>query len=229
MNKSTSMRRFSLTLTGIGAILLLIASAGCVNCSCVKTPSGVPVTEKKADATGFTRVNRDVGGTLMGSQEIVAGIDRLAHSIMQIPEIAKTRGISRVVMEPLVNETRFPINKDLILTRIRGLLNEKTRSKVQFVAREYASALNQQRFLKQDGQVTGTADPDFVEGGVNDVDFFLVGKLQAETVQTSAGISDYILLSLQLFKVRTGKFVWEGQQEIRRRTSANNVTEESFR
>lgn len=185
-----------------GTLLVGCASTG------VKNPSGVPVTEMRADERGF------VAGTGIESQDLVAVTDKMARSILGIPEIASAQGIPRIVLEPVVNETRFPINKDMFLTKIRGQLNIKARNKVRFLAREQMATLEREQALKQSGQVTSSSDPHVVE--FKGADFFLTGKLQGLTTRTSAGTSDYILYSFQLIDARTSDIVWEDQADIKK-------------
>jgi penicillin-binding protein activator len=188
--------------TALGGLLAGCASSG------VKNPSGIPVTQMKADERGF------VAGTGIESQDLVAVTDKMARSILGIPEIANAQGIPRIVLEPVVNETRFPINKDLFLTKIRGQLNVNARNKVRFLARENMTALERERSLKQAGQVTSGSDPNVVE--FKGADFFLTGKLQGLTTRSSAGTSDYIHYSFQLIDARTSDIVWEDFADIKK-------------
>ena len=55
--------------------------AGCAS-SGVKNPSGVPVTRMNADEQGF------VAGTGVESQDLVAVTDKMARSVLSIPQIA---------------------------------------------------------------------------------------------------------------------------------------------
>ncbi len=198
-NSFTSVSLIALTIAGL--------SAGCAS-SGVKNPSGVPVTEMRADERGF------VAGTGVESQDMVAVTDKMARSILSTPEIANAQGIPRVVLEPVINETRFPINKDIFLTRIRTELNTKARNKVRFLAREQMKALERERDLKQSGLVTSSSDPNVVE--FKGADFFLTGKLQGMTTRTSAGTSDYVLYSFQLIDARTSDIIWEDSAEIKK-------------
>ncbi|MEW6305951.1 MAG: CsgG/HfaB family protein [Verrucomicrobiota bacterium] len=189
--------------------LLVVASGLLAGCATgVKNPSGVPVTEMRPDERGF------VAGTGVESQDLVAVTDKMARSILGIPEIANAKGQPRIVLEPVKNETRFPINKDMFLTRIRTQLNSKSTGKVRFLARENMAALERERDLKQSGQVTATSDPNVVE--FKGADFFLTGKLQGLTTRTSQGTSDYILYSFQLIDARTSDIVWEDAAEIKK-------------
>src|SRR5262245_15247656 len=68
---------------------------GCAS-SGVKNPSGTAVTEMKADERGF------VAGTGVESQDLVAVTDKMARSILTIPEIANAQGVPRIVLDPVV-------------------------------------------------------------------------------------------------------------------------------
>jgi PBP1b-binding outer membrane lipoprotein LpoB len=194
-----------------GSIFTAAAAAvwlcGCAS-SGVRNPSGVPVTQMRADEQGF------VAGTGVESQDLVAVTDKMWRSILTIPQIANAQGTPRVVLDPVENATRFPINKDIFLSRIRAELNSKARGKVIFLARERMATLQHERQLKQSGQVTASADPNVVE--FKGADFFLTGKLSGLTTRTSAGTSDYILYAFQLVDARTSDIVWEDSAEIKK-------------
>ena len=181
--------------------------AGCASTG-VRNPSGVPVTQMPPDQQGF------VAGTGVESQDLVAVTDKMARSILSTPQIVHAQGVPRVVLDPVINNTRFPINKDIFLDRIRALLNSKARGKVIFLARERMKTLEHERQLKQSGQVTSSYDPNVTE--FKGADFFLTGKLDGLTTRTSAGTSDYILYAFQLIDARTSDIVWEDSAEIKK-------------
>ena len=187
--------------------VLLALITGCAS-SGVKNPSGIGVTEMRADEKGF------VAGTGVESQDLVAVTDKMARSILDTPQVRNAPNPPVVVLDPVLNETRFPINKDMFLTRIQVLLNSKCEKKVQFLARDRMAALERERDLKRTGQVTSGSDPQLVEfkGG----DFLLTGKLQSLTTRNSRGISDYILYSFELVNARTSEIVWQDFAEIKK-------------
>jgi PBP1b-binding outer membrane lipoprotein LpoB len=162
----------------------------------------------KADERGF------VAGTGVESQDLVAVTDKMARSILAIPQIAGASTAPRVVLNPVTNDTRFPINKSLFLDRIRAMLNSQARGKVVFLAREQMEALERERQMKIAGQVTSTSDPNVVE--FRGADYFLTGKLSGLSTRTRAGTSDYILYSFQLIDARTSDIVWEDFAEIKK-------------
>lgn len=186
---------------------LAFVLAGCAS-SGVKNPSGTGVTEMRPDERGF------VGGTGVESTDIVSATDKMAREILNLPEIANAQGVPRIVTEAVINNTRFPINRTIFLTRIRQQLNEKARGKVRFLARENMATLEKERQLKQTGQVTASSDPNVQE--FRGADYFLTGKLEGQSTRTSQGISDYIFYSFQLIDARTTEIVYEGAYEIKK-------------
>lgn len=191
----------------VSALALAGLISGCASTG-VKNPSGVPVTQMRPDEQGF------VAGTGIESQDLVAVTDKMSRSILTTPQIVNAQGTPRVVLDPVINETRFPINKDIFLTRIRAELNTKARGKVIFLARERMAALEKERQMKQSGQVTASSDPNVVE--FKGADFFLTGKLSGLSTRTTAGTSDYILYTFQLVDARTSDIIWEDSAEIKK-------------
>lgn len=194
----------------VAPILSMAVAAVLVGCATqgVRNPSGVRVTQMNADEQGF------VAGTGVESQDLVTVTDKMARSILSTPEISRAQGVPRVVLDPVINNTRFPINKDIFLTRIRTQLNSKAMGKVRFLARDRMTTLERERDLKQSGAVTSNSDPNVVE--FKGADFFLTGKLEGMSTRTSQGTSDYILYSFQLIDARTSDIVWEDAAEIKK-------------
>jgi len=180
---------------------------GCAS-SGVKNPSGVPVTRLNPDEQGF------VAGTGIESQDLVAVADKMARSILAIPQIANAPTPPVVVLDPVENKTRFPINKDIFLTRIRAQLNSRAQGKVIFLARDRMATLERERNLKREGAVTASADPQVQE--FKGADYFLTGTLEGLSTRTRAGTSDYILYAFQLIDARTSAIVWEDMAEVKK-------------
>lgn len=195
-------------ITQFPSVLLIpLLLAGCAS-SGVKNPSGVPVTHMTADEQGF------VAGTGIESQDLVTVADKMARSIVGIPQIASAAAPPVVVLDPVDNQTRFPINKDIFLTRIRVQLNSKAAGKVVFLARDRMAALEHERKMKQEGGVTANSNPNVQE--FKGADYFLTGTLQGLSTRTKAGTSDYILYAFQLIDARTSAIIWEDSAEIKK-------------
>lgn len=181
--------------------------SGCAS-SGVKNPSGVPVTQMRPDEQGF------VAGTGVESQDLVAVTDQMARSILGIQQIANAPTPPIVVLDPIENNTRFAINKDLFLTRLRSELVKKSGGKVMFLARERMAALEKERNLKREGAVTANSDPNVQE--FKGADYTLTGTLGGLSTRTRAGTSDYILYEFQLIDNRTSAIVWADNAEIKK-------------
>jgi len=201
MNMKTRIA-FCLTVAVAAAIVSGCASYG------VRNPSGVGVTEMRADERGF------VAGTGIESQDIVTVADKMAREILATPEIANAKGVPRIVLLPVKNETRFPINKDIFLERIMALLNEKSTGKVRFLARDRMAELEKERELKQSGLVTSNTDPHVNQ--VKGADFILTGKLMGTTTRRSQGTSDYVLCSFTLIDPNTSDIICQKSHEIKK-------------
>lgn len=180
---------------------------GCAS-SGVKNPSGVTVTQMRADEQGF------VAGTGIESQDLVTVADKMARDLLSLPQIANASGAPRIVLLPVKNETRFAINKEIFLREIRATLNEKAAGKMIFLARERMAELERERALKQSGQVTSSTDPNVNQ--FRGADYMLTGELTGLTTRMSAGTSDYILYSFQLLDPNTSDIIWEGSHRIKK-------------
>ena len=190
-----------------GALALAVTVSGCASGG-VKNPSGVPVTEMRADERGF------VAGTGIESQDLVAVTDKMARSILAIPEIQNAATPPRIALLPVNNDTRFPVNKEAFLLRLQTQLISKTQGKLRFLARESMTDLEKERDLKRSGDVTSSSDPNKQE--FKGADYFLTGKLTGMTTRTSAGTSDYVLYVFSLIDARTSDIVWADQSEIKK-------------
>ena len=199
------LNRVTTSMVSLSAGLALLA--GCAS-SGVKNPSGTPVTTLKADEEGWIK------GTGVESQDMVRVSDKMARGVLGVAEIVNAATPPRIVMEPIINDTRFPVNKSVFLDRIRAQLISKSQGKVVFLARERMDMLQREQQLKQSGAVTSSSDPNIKE--FKGADYFLTGKLTGMSTSASAGVSDYILYTFQLINPRTSEIVWEGMEEIKK-------------
>lgn len=194
-------------LVGFTASAAMLAG-GCATDAGVRQPAGSPVVQLRPDEAGAVRV------TGIDAQDIVSVTDKMARSILAIPQIARAQTPPTVVLDPVLNNTRFPINKDLFLNRIRAMLNSKAMGQVSFLDRAMMQTLQRERDLKRTGQVTASSDPNVVEFA--GADYFLTGTLDGNTTRAAAGISDYVLYTFRLTDARTSRIVWEDIAEVKK-------------
>jgi PBP1b-binding outer membrane lipoprotein LpoB len=162
----------------------------------------------RPDERGF------VAGTGVESQDIVGVTDKMARGLLALDAINTAKSPPYIVLEPVINETRFPINKDIFLTRMQTQLASKSGGKMRFLMRDRLAALLKERDAKRAGQFTSDSDPNIQE--FKGADYILTGKLQSQTTKTSAGTSDYVLYTFQLIDARTTVLVWAGDHEIKK-------------
>jgi len=103
--------------------------SGCASFT-AQRPSAPSARETRADERSFA------AGTAIESQSIISVADKMAREILATPEIANARGTPRIVMLPIKNETRFPINKEVFMDRIVSRLNDKSAGRLRFVGQE---------------------------------------------------------------------------------------------
>jgi penicillin-binding protein activator len=193
-----------------GALSLTLAAAllaGCAS-SGVKNPSGVSVTEMRGDEKGF------VGGTGIESQDVLRVADKMARELLSVQQIANARGVPRILLLPVKNDTRFTINKEIFLREIRAALNERAAGKMLFLARDRTPEMERELELKRTGQVSSSTDPNINQ--FKGADFMLTGELTGLTTRMSTGTSDYILYSFQLLDPNTSDIIWEGSDRIKK-------------
>lgn len=108
-------------------VIVLSAAAFLTGCasSGVRNPDGRMPSVLNPDERG------PVAGTGIESQDIVAVTDKMARSILALPEIANATTPPSIALDPVINNTRFPINKDIFLDEIVARLMEKAGGKVQ--------------------------------------------------------------------------------------------------
>ena len=192
------------------APIALIATAllGTLACTNINSPNGPSVTELRPGERGF------VTGLGVESQDLVTISEKMARGILGAEPIANAKGKPVIVLEPINNGTRFPIDKDIFLTRIRVALSGNAQGKIQFVAREHIEKLEAERDRKLAGQVTGGEK---IKGNqFKGADFILTGSFKAISSRGNAGASDYILYTFQLINPDNSDIVWEGFHEIKK-------------
>lgn len=152
-----------------------------------------------------------LGGTGIEAIDIRTVARKMAVSILDIPEIMNASGIPRIALLPVKNSTRFIINKDIFIKKIRLELNKHATGKVRFLARERIKDIMKEREAKREGLFTASKDADLLG-----VDFYLTGELTGLSKASKGHRSDYILMMFQLIDAETSDIVWEDAYEIKR-------------
>lgn len=190
---------FYFSLAALAAVFSGCASYG------LHHSSTSPVTQMRTDE------RRLIAGSTVESHDIATLAEKMAHEILFTPEIANAKGVPRIVLLPLKNDSRFPVNKEMFLERIITLLNEKSAGKVRFQPRDRVE-LDKDRDFQQSGRLPGSTDPAQFKGA----DFMLAGRLVAARTGSPAGISDSVLYSFTLIDPNTSDIVCKKSHEMKK-------------
>ena len=156
----------------------------------------------------------EVAGLGIESQDLQEVADKMLRSILDTPVIAGAEKPPTVVLLPVENNTRFPINKDIFLSLIKARLNSEAKGKVRFLARDEMEAIKKERELKRSGEYDYDATKQAAKllGG----DYFLTGKLEGMSHSGPEGGSDYVLYTFRLIDAETTEEVWEDYAQIKK-------------
>lgn len=199
--------RLSRTLAA-GSMMLLVV--GCA--PAIKNVAGRPTHYESVHSTGM------VSGVGIQSQDIVAMTDKLVRDILATPQIADRKTPPRIIVDSkyFENLSSQPLNKDLIIERMRVELQRAAHGKLVFVDRQYASMVAKERQLKRSDKVDiGTTGLARAQYGA---DYRLAGKilsLDSDDAKNGA-MQRYTQIDMELVDLETGAGVWSGLYEFKK-------------
>ena len=167
----------------------------------------------------YDQMRPDPGAVVAGdhglqSKDLQEMTDRMAPSVLKIPEIAQNPHKVVVVMTGVENKLRSNPSEDLTIytARIRGLLNRYAPDRVAFVEnRRTTEGL-------QAAEGAGNSDP-FEEGsrgpGAPPTRYVPQYSLKGVFYDKPNSATTYYLCTFQLTNIKTGMIVWEDTYEVR--------------
>jgi len=168
-----------------------------------------------ACSSGSRRVDPDVddelGGTGYESGDVRQISDWMVRSLQTRLPRAADGSAPRIVIGDVQNETRFMIDKDLFVKRMRVELNKQAMGRLTFLAREDLAAVEAERKAKREGQVTGTG-----QKALLGADYLLTGTLSGLSKAREGDRSDYLLSTFRLTDLESSAIVWEDSHEMKR-------------
>jgi PBP1b-binding outer membrane lipoprotein LpoB len=204
----SDFRKTGLSILALMAIALFAMGCQAMQTSSVNDTPGYPVREIAPDQPG------EVAGTGPESQDLIGVSDKMVRSILAIPEIASATTAPRVALLPVTNNSRFPINKNIFLKRMKAYLNSHARGRVVFLARDKMDDVLAERELKRQGLADDAGAPR--TSAPRAADYFLTGSLDGMGQAGAQGTSDYILYTFKLVNAETSEEVWEDMVEIKK-------------
>ncbi|MEI6632749.1 MAG: penicillin-binding protein activator LpoB [Chlamydiota bacterium] len=155
-----------------------------------------------------------MAGTGPESQDLLAIADRMTQSLLRAPVVAHAKEPPTVVLLSFRNRSRFPINADIFLKKLRVQLNSAAAGRIIFLGRERMDDVLSERRAKRSG--LASASPEKRHNLPAGADYFLSGSIDGLAKNSAYGREDYLLYIYQLIDAESSAVVWEDQFEIKR-------------
>ena len=171
----------------------------------------------------------DSSGAIRGvgteSQDIVSMSDAMMRDLLTVPKLMNAATPPRVIIDEKYfrNESSEIIDKALITDRIRVLLSRAAGTRMRFIGRQYADAVQMERDLKDGGHVdVGTTGRTRAAAGA---DYRLVGRIGTrDAIDPRSGVRErYSVYTFELLDLEYGDLVWSNQYEFKKATQDNVV------
>lgn len=160
-------------------------------------------------------------GTGLSSQDFRSVCERMARSIVQLPQVQQASSPPKVVVTEVQNETDDPLLRaDNFTHKIRARLIEDAAGKILFLDREdsMTEKVRQENREKERGLIAGGA-PGIREGA----DFFLTGRVENMRAIAGSGETGYYRLSFRLTDAVTQVIVWEKEYELKKVSKRGSI------
>lgn len=142
-NLNTAHIKYYIILLGIGVSLLILIS-GCATPQIVE-PSHTKILQPDQDD--------DMGGSFMESGDIRTVASQMSASLLSSTALAQKDGIFRIALAPIRNNTRFIIDKDIFMKRLRLEMNKVADGKVRFFSQKTGQKVRSEILQEQDEDI----------------------------------------------------------------------------
>jgi penicillin-binding protein activator len=157
-----------------------------------------------------------VGGAALQSQDIKTMANKMARDIVASGALASAKPNAPITffITELRNESNDPINKTIILNKLRTELFKDMGGRVTIVDRsaEGLDAVKREREAKRSGAVTQNED---MKGSVLGSDYVLKGVIQDRVQQSGSLKSAYYLVTFELTDLETSALRWTNDYEAK--------------
>jgi penicillin-binding protein activator len=153
--------------------------------------------------------------TETSSKDLVTVAQKMARSLVELPQIYNSKTPPRIAFADVKNETNEIINKNLFIEKMRTLLLRNAGGKMIFLDREISEQVTNERDSKRRGELSSSGNK--MRGGA---DFFLTGKLSSLDKQAGGKRSTYTRYAFRLTDAESTAIVWEDDYEVKKVGSA---------
>lgn len=91
-----------------------------------------------------------IGGSFLESSDIRTIAQQMTAAILSTPEVSSNADVSRIALSPVRNNTRFLIDSDIFLRRLRIELNRVSQGRVRFFMQDNAQEVRREVLLERD-------------------------------------------------------------------------------
>jgi PBP1b-binding outer membrane lipoprotein LpoB len=140
----------------------------------------------------------------------------MLRDILATPSIASLQTPPRVIIDSsdFDNKSSQPINKDLIVDRLRVELNRAANGRMRFIGRKYAGRVQKERELKREGVTDiGTTKLTKAQAGV---DYQLVGSIGSLDSYQAGMTQRYNQITFEMLDLESGEIIWSNNYEFQK-------------
>jgi len=157
-------------------------------------------------------------GTGLTSQDFRSVCQRMARSLVQVPEIQHASSAPLVAIAPVVNDSNDYVDGTEFARKIRTELVKHAEGRIRFLDRELTEEIDRENRAKERGKIAGGQ-----ETKRHGADFFLTGRIAAIDRVTGKAATAYWRLSFRLTNAVDSTIVWEDDYEIKKVSTTGHV------
>jgi len=150
-------------------------------------------------------------GTTLDSKDLLSTAEKMARSIVRIPQIANADKPPTIAFARVTNRSSEPIDTDLYLEEIRTRLIRHTAGKLVFLDRARSEEILRERELKRTGEVTASS-----KKAVLGADYFLTGSIRSIDKGSGRVRSTATFCRFRLTDAESMQIIWEDRYEVKK-------------
>ncbi len=150
-------------------------------------------------------------GTGPSSKDLRSVAQRMARSIIALPQIQNSENPPRIAFVQVANKSNEYIDGDMVLRQMRTLLIEHAEGRLQFLDREIIERIERENRDKRLGKRTASD-----ERPISGADFFLTGVIDSLDRRADEGHTTYLRFAFRLTDAADSVIAWEHSYEIKK-------------
>jgi len=157
-------------------------------------------------------------GSGMTSQDFRSVAQRLARSLIVLPQIQDALTPPKIALARVTNKSDEYINGDMFLNKMRTDLIKHSQGKIIFLDRSIIEVIEKENRDKSRGRRT-TGEQKTPYGA----DFFLTGTIESIRNVAGRGKTTYLRYSFRLTDASSSAIIWEDDYEIKRHLKSSVI------